>query len=431
MMGHCDDCPDPSLVRSFLTNELQKTIDHEETIRFNQWVSTDRSQLVEEELDFNDFIDLLIKKLDKLTEHNYVAKKQGEYFKKLKENLQFGECVVVLDFAENYSFVVQDAAQSFHWNNSQATIHPFVIYFADKDGKIGHRCYACISDHRTHDTVTVFSFLKHFHEKYISQEFPFVHKIIYFSDGSAAQYKNFKNLTNLIFHYDDFGVQAEWNFYATSHGKNACDGVGGTIKRIAARVSLQRPYEDQILTPKQLFDFAKSNVDGVTSFFVSTEDVATNDLFLQERFATSDTFKGTRSHHRFVPNNTRRSLMMQKISSSIYSKEIQLAAGETDRKPIITIEEVKPGKFYACQYDDDWYFCVANFVSVDHGDVNMKFLHPKGPSAKFFWPTREDVCWIPIEDIYGDVNAPSTGSTGRFYCFGDETVKTVESHFEH
>ena len=28
------------------------------------------------------------------------------------------------DFSENVSFVVQDEIQSFHWNNSSATIHP-------------------------------------------------------------------------------------------------------------------------------------------------------------------------------------------------------------------------------------------------------------------------------------------------------------------
>ena len=25
-------------------------------------------------------------------------------------------------------------------------------------------------------------------------------------------------------------------------------------------------------------------------------------------------------------------------------------------------------------------------VSSEHGDVNIKFLHPTGPAAKFFWP---------------------------------------------
>jgi hypothetical protein len=54
--------------------------------------------------------------------------------------------------------------------------------------------------------------------------------IHYFSDGSAAQYKNFKNFINLCNHYNDFGITAEWNFFCTSHVKSPCDGIGGTVK---------------------------------------------------------------------------------------------------------------------------------------------------------------------------------------------------------
>ena len=79
----------------------------------------------------------------------------------MKENLNFGNPVIVLDFAENYSFLIQDAAQGFHWKNSKATIHPFVIYYVDGSGKLAHKSYLCISDHKTHDTITVYRFLKH------------------------------------------------------------------------------------------------------------------------------------------------------------------------------------------------------------------------------------------------------------------------------
>ena len=34
---------------------------------------------------------------------------------------------------------------------------------------------------------------------------------------------------NLCYHHKDFGVDAEWHFSTTSHGKGACDGVGGTV----------------------------------------------------------------------------------------------------------------------------------------------------------------------------------------------------------
>ena len=50
-----------------------------------------------------------------------------------------------------------------------------------------------------------------------------------------------------------------------SHGKNACGGVGGTLKKFAARASFQRPFSEQILTPNQLFEFANSEITGVTT----------------------------------------------------------------------------------------------------------------------------------------------------------------------
>ena len=37
-------------------------------------------------------------KFRKLMKHHYVAKKQAEFLKQMKENLKFGESVIVLDF---------------------------------------------------------------------------------------------------------------------------------------------------------------------------------------------------------------------------------------------------------------------------------------------------------------------------------------------
>ena len=167
---------------------------------------------------------------------------------------------------------------------------------------------------------------------------------------------------------------------------------------------------------------------------MSTEEVASNTQFLESRFATSSTFKGTRSHHQFIPDNTTMSLTMKKTSFADHSKQISVIdqgvidQGELNCK--VRIEDIKPGRFYVCQYDKDWYFCVANDVSNEHGDVNVKFLHPKGPSEKFYWPQRDDVCWVPIEDVYCEVDTPSTRSTGRFYCFDKITMEKAESYFD-
>ena len=62
-------------------------------------------------------------------------------------------------------------------------------------------------------------------------------------------------------------------------------------------------------------------------------------------------------------------------------------------------------------------------------NLNMKSLQPKGPSEELFWPQRDDACWITIEDVYCEVDAPSTGTTGGFYCFDKKTMENIESYF--
>ena len=72
-------------------------------------------------------------------------------------------------------------------------------------------------------------------------------KIEYFTNGCAAQYKNCNISTNLCRHEEDFGVSVEWSFFATSHEKSACDGIGDTVKRSVSLESIRRPIKDQIL----------------------------------------------------------------------------------------------------------------------------------------------------------------------------------------
>ena len=46
-----------------------------------------------------------------------------------------------------------------------------------------------------------------------------------------------------------FGLECEWHFFATSHGKSSCDGIGETVKRSVTRTSLHRTLERQMITP--------------------------------------------------------------------------------------------------------------------------------------------------------------------------------------
>jgi len=108
--------------------------------------------------------------------------------------------------------------------------------------------------------------------------------VYYFSDGCAGQYKNLKNFSNLCHHEEDFQLQAEWHFFATSHGKSACDSIGDTVKRLAARASLQRPFTNQILTPHDLYTWSTENIKNIAFISIDTNEITIASAEQEKRY---------------------------------------------------------------------------------------------------------------------------------------------------
>ena len=100
--------------------------------------------------------------------------------------------------------------------------------------------------------------------------------------------------------------------------------------------------------------------------------------------------------------------------------EVTISFSEVD-----SVNDVSAGSFYACMYDKDWFIGVVKYVSKEHNDVMVKFMHPKNLSKHYFWPSRDDECWIPIEDIIKKLSPPSTGSTGRYYIFHQSELQLI------
>ena len=300
-MGTCQECPGIQHLQEKLELHFgEKMIDQ---IEIRQWTTTDRSTLETIILPVDDFLRIFLAALSKVVMHDFIAKQQANYLQATKNALRPGEFVVFGDFAENYSFVVQDAARSFHWNNLQATIHPFVCYYRDENdarSAVNDVSFVVISENNGHDTVAVHLFQKLL-INFLIEKIGEPSKIFYFSDDCAAQYKNRKNFINLCHHEEDFSIPAEWHFFATSHGKGPCDGVGGTVKRLAARASLQRPYDKQILTPHQLFEFAQSEIKGINFYYATVFEYEQESSMLEHRFQLARTIPGTHRLHSFVP----------------------------------------------------------------------------------------------------------------------------------
>jgi hypothetical protein len=416
MIHRCEKCPGLNSLEQFLHSQLDEDNDQDDLISFNQWVTTDRTTLVMHQMTVEEFVADLLRKFNKLTVHDYVSRHQSRYLTDLKVSMSTNECIILLDFAENYSFVVQDAAQGYHWDNTQATLHPFVVYFKDQN-EVRCTSFCIISNHMKHDVIAVHVFQLKVLE-YIKLKMPELSKVFYFSDGCAGQYKNLKNFSNLCHHKEDHGMDAEWNFFATSHGKSACDGIGGTVKRLAARASLQRPLDHQILTPHDLYSWCIENIKNIVFFFIDTSEFTEISKEQEKRFSLAKTIPGTRSFHWFVPLST------MEVQVGYVSGDVSGTFGS--HQAACSVTNLQQGQFVACIYDGQWWLGNITEICSDNNDAKVSFMHPHGPAASFFWPTMVDDCWVPIVHILCQVPALLlVGSTARRYKLDSEGLALV------
>lgn len=299
MMRKCEKCPETMNALVDKLYDILGEFEDDDEIEFDQWTTTDRSNLTHNKEPVFEYIELVCRKLEKLAPHSYLAKSQALYLRSRKEDMNEVTALFLGDFSENYKFVVQDEVQSFHWTNLQCTLHPVIIYFK-KEGILKHKSYCIISDDMIHDVNMVYKIIEVVCND-IKTILPQIINIEYFSDGCAGQYKNCKNMLNLCFHCEDFGFTAKWNFFATSHGKQPCDGIGGTVKRLATLASLQRDTGNHILSPQTMYKYCNENIEGINFIYISSEDLTLVRTTLKERLDTANTIPGTRSYHQFVP----------------------------------------------------------------------------------------------------------------------------------
>ena len=94
-----------------------------------------------------------------------------------KENLDHDACTTLSDFAENYQYVIQERFQSFHWNNSQGSIHPAAryyrdmsIYYKNVSNILQEKSFKFTSKDLKHDTAFLYEVISIFC-KYVKQNY--------------------------------------------------------------------------------------------------------------------------------------------------------------------------------------------------------------------------------------------------------------------
>ena len=58
-------------------------------------------------------------------------------------------------------------------------------------------------------------------------------------------------------------------FFVTSRGKQPCDGIGGTVKRLATQTSLQIDLSNHILSLQAIYKYCNQNIEGIHFIYIS------------------------------------------------------------------------------------------------------------------------------------------------------------------
>lgn len=328
-IGSCEACQKK---RTETVKTLQEDIDKQmlEGITFMQWNNSTGGYILQSiPRTTDEFISYFQIKVNDLIPHDFISQKQSKYFTQRKENLKDNEMLIVCDFSENYTFCIQDAIQSYHWTKKQCTIHPFALYWKEGD-ELKMQSVIFIAESIKHDITAVYQFQVKLFE-YIKQDPKFANiaerlkDVIFFSDGAGGQFKNRKNFFNMSQYKERFEFNVEWHFFATSHGKSACDGIGGTFKRNARRASIQNNI---IRDAKELFDWAKKNdASRVLFFFCTQEEYETTSVELANRYVNVKVIKGTQSHHSFKAVGEGE-ILIRRFSSSDVFKVVKMLKEE-------------------------------------------------------------------------------------------------------
>jgi len=219
-------------------------------------------------------------KMKNFTKHVHNIRQQFQSMKYIKTNLKEQECIIHIDFSENYSCKYADEVQSIHFGASrkQATMHTGVVYHRKPESTdVQCTSFCTISENTRNDPSAIWANLKPILHL-VDHDLPLVSTLHFLSDGSVTQYRNKKNMY-LFSQLDMFSsaTHATWNFSESGHGKGAADGIGGSLKRQADKYVAQG---HDIPDGSSLFHTLDDSSTTVRLFFINHNDIEAIDSIL-------------------------------------------------------------------------------------------------------------------------------------------------------
>ncbi|KAH7933106.1 hypothetical protein HPB49_008240 [Dermacentor silvarum] len=246
--------------------------------------------------------------------HIHTRKTQGKAIYEEKQCTQRGSIVFHFDFAENWTVVLPDEVQAYHWKKQQVSVFTCMV-----TTKKSTESFAIVSDDLNHDSAHACLALKKATE-WVDDNLPVYSKVTYVSDGAASHFKNRYRLY-------EFGKSdcpnTQWIFSATGHGKNACDGVGGLVKYQAMFNNLRTSPESAIRAARDFVTILTEKLKGVHLIHLEEKEVAAIRDLKKDEWMKVPAFHGIQSWHAWqLSRSTEASpeLYVARIAGSAWKK---------------------------------------------------------------------------------------------------------------
>ncbi|KAI4811884.1 hypothetical protein KUCAC02_014755 [Chaenocephalus aceratus] len=185
-----------------------------------------------------DLLEMFQGQLRHFKRHTFNIKSQFTHYRELRKSMTNQECLIHVDFSENYSCKLAAEIQAMHFapNQKQATLHTGILPVG---GTAEHMCFGTISASKEKGPSAIWAHLSPILDE-VKASYPSVEVVHFFSDGPCTQYRQKGNFFLFSTELMNRGFKrGTWNFFEASHGKGAPDGVGGLLKRTADRLVSQ------------------------------------------------------------------------------------------------------------------------------------------------------------------------------------------------
>lgn len=279
-LGECRACPG----REALTVENLQIPEDADALEMALW---EHGGLVKKVLPLQSFLDVVRHWVVSYISHDYTRSAQRQAIRKEKQGVLPGTVVFHFDFAENWTVILPNEIQSYHWKKTQISIFTCVVTAARG---VTHS-YAVVSDDTRHDTAAALHALQKI-DDHIDENGPIYGTAIYISDGASAHFKNrfqfYEMRTNCAL--------KKWVFSAPGHGKNACDGIGGVVKHAATVHNLRSPAVHAIQNASELVRALSGKLQKVTLVHLPSEELQSFRRVKLEKWKSAPSIQGLRSH---------------------------------------------------------------------------------------------------------------------------------------